>query len=1705
MAQSPDGNGVFFVKKGGTGNQRGDSWSNAIAELSTALKAAKTINASAAGAIKEIWVSGGTYNPQYVINFSANTLISIDNRDNSFLMVKDVKVYGGFAGTETSVAARDLSVTANASILSGDLKTQGDYSDNAYHVVSASGAVGTALLDGFTITGGNANGSTAAVIVNSNSFTRNNGAGIFLVKAAPSFTNIQVIGNIGANYGLGVCIVENATAVVSFTNAVISGNGGGELGGGVGASHSDVNFTNVTICGNSSTKGAGTYAYNGCKLTYNNSIMYGNSGGLVGDAGQYGTYTLSAQYSLLQGIAANVANHILDPATDPLFFNAPSFTTVPFSNGNYAIRSNSPLINAGSNSLFAGLGANTKDLAGNSRVKDYSSGGIIDIGANEYQVAPGSNGVIYVKKGSNGNGSSWNFAAAEVADALKAAAVLNAQTAGKVKQIWVAAGTYLPLYAFNDLNSAVATDRNNGFVVVKDVKMYGGFAGTETDITARNIAANRSILSGDIGVAGTATDNAYHVLMTIGDAGSASVNGFTVSGGRADGSLYPVANSLPVYQGYGGGAFVTNTNCEFTNVIFNDNYSRGTAGGAYVYNGTDAQSVTFSQCTFSNNKSNNSSAGAIYFYGSQATWLLDSVTVVGNSCSSSGGGINSSNGTLTINRSVIKDNVAGVGGGGLYAGISTVIITNSIVSGNNAAFSGGGINFSSVSSGSGVKNVVITGNKAGNMGGGVYNSGSATLFTNVTFAGNSGAGLYNYATNTILLPTVQNSIVYGNSAGIENNNASYKTVISYSLVQGEAVNSSLHIINETTDPEFVNAPDFSTAPFSTGNYSLSNASAVIDSGSNNLFVGLDASSFDAAGNARVTNYSNNGIIDMGAYEAAAGTQKITSPGYIVRTYGEGSFEPGATNNSGLSLSYSSADNSIAQAYQDAADGNKWKIAIKKAGKVLITISQAGGGTYLPASDTFNVIINKAILTITAKDTVKTYTGTAFTGGNDVTYAGFVYSDDQAVALTGTLTYTGTSQGATNVNSYTIIPGGLTAESYTITYTAGALTINKANLTVTAKDSTKVYNGLAFTGGNGVTYTGLVNNETGAVLGGSVTYSGTSQGAVNVNTYVITPAGLTSGNYDIHYANGSLYISQAVLTVTAKDSAKIYDGLSFTGGNGVTYTGLVNNETAFVLGGTLTYSGTSQGATNVNNYVITPGGLTSGNYNIQYADGSLTINKATLTITAIDSAKVYDGMSFTGGNGVSYSGFVNNENATVLTGSITYSGTAQGAVNVNAYVITPGGLTAGNYAVSYVNGALIINKAEVIITADNKARCFAEINPGFTVSYAGFVHGEDSLVLSALPVAQTIATTQTVAGNYDIIPTGAVADNYNFSYVNGTLTIHALPVSNLTAIQGTILCGTSATLPISASGAYSFAWLHDNTAIAETTATLTVAETGMYAAVATDGFGCKATVANNIAITRLLAPQVAFNYNSYCVDKAVNFTNTSDITFSGVVNYTWSSGNGESSSNISPQFTYSAAGNYTVSLIVTPQNCPTLAVTASQVIPVEAETPGIRLTQLNAQPETTITLQARNLLNASYSWLPATGLSNASIAAPNAVLQKDQDYLVEMSFPSGCVATDSLHVSVYLASDILVPNVFSANGDGQNDILYANLRGMKKLNYFRVFNRWGKKIFESFDMARGWDGTCNGELQPLATYVWVAEGVDNNGNTIRRQGSVTLLR
>jgi hypothetical protein len=408
-------------------------------------------------------------------------------------------------------------------------------------------------------------------------------------------------------------------------------------------------------------------------------------------------------------------------------------------------------------------------------------------------------------------------------------------------------------------------------------------------------------------------------------------------------------------------------------------------------------------------------------------------------------------------------------------------------------------------------------------------------------------------------------------------------------------------------------------------------------------------------------------------------------------------------------------------------------------------------------------ITPATLTYVADPANRPYGSANPVFGGTVT--GFLGADTLGNATTGLLTFTTSATTGSNIGIYAILGSGLTATdgNYVFVQAAGnatALTINPASLVITADDVSKLYGALlpTFT----ASYDGLVNGDTTAVVSG-LTLTTTASAGSNVGTYTITAGGATASNYAITFEPGTLTINPASLVITADDVSKLYGALlpTFT----ASYDGLVNGDTTAVVSG-LTLTTAATAGSNVGTYTITAGGATASNYAITFEPGTLTINPASLVITADDVSKLYGALlpTFT----ASYDGLVNGDTTAVVSG-LTLTTTASAGSNVGTYTITAGGATASNYAITFEPGTLTINPASLVITANDATREAGADNPLFTASFDGLVNGDTSSAVDGL-IFDTSATTGSLIGSYAIVPSGATASNYTITFTAGTLTV-----------------------------------------------------------------------------------------------------------------------------------------------------------------------------------------------------------------------------------------------------------------------------------------------------------------------------------------------
>jgi len=224
--------------------------------------------------------------------------------------------------------------------------------------------------------------------------------------------------------------------------------------------------------------------------------------------------------------------------------------------------------------------------------------------------------------------------------------------------------------------------------------------------------------------------------------------------------------------------------------------------------------------------------------------------------------------------------------------------------------------------------------------------------------------------------------------------------------------------------------------------------------------------------------------------------------------------------------------------------------------------------------------------------------------------------------------------------------------------------------------------------------------------------------------------------------------------------------------------------------------------------------------------------------------------------------------------------------------------------------------------------------------------------------------------------------------------------------------------------------------------------------------------------------------------------------SGGNSYSWIPNNNLSdASSPSPFASPHNSTNYSV--IISDSICnisDTLQVVVT-IIPVPTAFAGGDIT-ITAGSSYTIDADASD----NFNWSPGEGLSCTTCEDPVATPLETTTYTLTAENDFGCRAVDSMVITILCSEDILyIPNAFSPNGNGKNDLFRVRADGIRELNFLRVYDRWGELVFETSDKTTGWDGTYKGEKLPPAVYVWYLRAVCGDGFIIERQGNVTLMK
>lgn len=299
---------VIYVDANTPDDDDGSDWDNAFATLERGLELA-----GRCAIATEVWVANGTYYPTTGTDQTA-----------SFSLLNGIAIYGGFAGGETSLAERDIA--NNEAILSGDIGTPGDNADNSYHVVYNKGGaiISTAVLDGFTISDGN-----ASFVAGDDA----HGAGMYIESASPTVRNCVFKNNTATDRGAGLYCEDAGPTVDSCTFEDNSAKTGGAVANYTG---STAEFNGCSFIDNSATSVGGAMANNSSDIQVVGSIFEGNSASTTGSGG--GVYNISSSPEVFNSVftaneAEEGAGFFNQAESDPNIVNCTFHVNLPGTDG----------------------------------------------------------------------------------------------------------------------------------------------------------------------------------------------------------------------------------------------------------------------------------------------------------------------------------------------------------------------------------------------------------------------------------------------------------------------------------------------------------------------------------------------------------------------------------------------------------------------------------------------------------------------------------------------------------------------------------------------------------------------------------------------------------------------------------------------------------------------------------------------------------------------------------------------------------------------------------------------------------------------------------------------------------------------------------------------------------------------------------------------------------------------------------------------------------------------------------------------------------------------------------------------------------------------------------------------------------------------------------------------------------------------------
>ncbi len=674
----------------------------------------------------------------------------------------------------------------------------------------------------------------------------------------------------------------------------------------------------------------------------------------------------------------------------------------------------------------------------------------------------------------------------------------------------------------------------------------------------------------------------------------------------------------------------------------------------------------------------------------------------------------------------------------------------------------------------------------------------------------------------------------------------------------------------------------------------------------------------------------------------------------------------------------------------------------------------------------------------------------------------------ATSSAGGLTYSwnGTSYPSANLPS-------TSAGSYTLTVTdaagctatAGPFTISNVG-GVTINTAAMVNTSSTCGGANG-SITGITATSS----AGGLTYSwnGTSYPSANLpstsaGSYTLTvtdAAGCTAaaGPFTITNSGG----------VTINVSSLLISDATCGSSNG-SITGITASSTAGGL--TYTWNGSPSATPDI---TLIPGGaytlVATDAVGCTAAAGPFTVNNVggpTINVSSSSVSNTTCGLNNGSISGITATG----------TGTLTYdwNGTPSTGTNLlnassGSYILT---VTDGS-GCTQVAGPFTINSSTNVVAnvSGTNVTCFGLTDGSATAGATG-ASGTYNYSWMGGPTTSTYSSLG--VGTYTVIVTSTDGCIDTIS-VNITE-----PASIAPSISGTTSVCNGSSTTLTATGGGSYLWSNGDTTSA---ITVTPVTSGIISVDVTVG-ACTETATTNITVNSMPIAVLTGNGN-ICLGQSTV------LTAGGGLTYLWNNGSTSSTLTVSPLVN----SNY---FVIVTNACG--SDTAFFSVTVGAAF------SVNAGADVTIPLGGNTILSATsastFSWTPTTGLSCTNCQNPVASPTTTTSYIVTATSPSGCTASDTVTVIVDVNIVLFVPDIFAPNGNVVNDLLFVRGTGIDHF-IFKVYDRWGQKVWETSSLSEGWDGSFGGKPLDTGVFVYTLDGAFVTGEAFKQKGNVTLKR